>query len=103
MRKKFFDTKRIIVTFMLICILTTTLLSIGFIISHAKHDCVGENCPICVQINDCLNTLSRITGICCSICMSFGFSELMTFNRSRVEPFSQRKSTLVGLKVRMNN
>ena len=76
MHKKLFDIKKIIAVIILICILTTTLLSIGFIISRTNHYCTGEGCPVCSQINDCINNiLIHVTGLYSSACLFFAFYE----------------------------
>jgi hypothetical protein len=36
-----------------ICILSVLALSSGFVIAHAEHDCIGEDCAVCVQILVC--------------------------------------------------
>jgi hypothetical protein len=33
-----------------VCFLFVSLFSAGFITSRAEHDCCGEGCPVCIQI-----------------------------------------------------
>jgi hypothetical protein len=33
-----------------ICFIALSLFSEGFVITHADHDCHGEGCPLCLQI-----------------------------------------------------
>ena len=37
------------------------LFSSVFIIEHADHDCVGENCPICEQLYSCAQNLKNLS------------------------------------------
>lgn len=34
--------------------------SVTFAAVEANHDCIGESCPICIQINNCENTLKNL-------------------------------------------
>ena len=45
--------KRIIAILLAATVLFVMLYSALFIAAEADHDCVGENCPICYQINVC--------------------------------------------------
>lgn len=103
MQKKSFNSIRFLAIFILICIAATALLSAYFIISNANHDCTGEGCPICAQINDCINLLNNITGLCLIAGLIVAASCLRTLARLRVGHFYTRNNTPVALKVQMNN
>ena len=45
--------KRIISLVVAAAVLFVMLYSALYIAAEANHDCVGENCPICYQINVC--------------------------------------------------
>lgn len=36
------------------------ILSVGYVVKEANHDCTGGDCPICVQIEQCLNNFRTL-------------------------------------------
>ena len=36
------------------------ILSVAYIAAEANHDCAGEDCPVCVCIEQCLNNLRTL-------------------------------------------
>lgn len=36
------------------------ILSVGYVVKEANHDCTGEDCPVCVQIEQCLNNFRTL-------------------------------------------
>ncbi len=36
------------------------LSSVVFMISHAEHDCAGEDCPVCAQLYACAQNLKHL-------------------------------------------
>ena len=55
------------------------LLSCAFVIAHADHDCLGEDCPVCARIEASLLSLRRI---CAAIACAAVFSALAAAVRS---------------------
>jgi hypothetical protein len=53
--------KPIISVLMLLVLVFSLFLSEYYVISHVQHDCTGDDCPICIQIDRCLNTLQSLT------------------------------------------
>ena len=47
---------------MAVMMLVVVLFSAMFIVSHADHDCTGEDCPICACIQQCENILHGTAG-----------------------------------------
>lgn len=37
------------------------LSSACFVITHAEHDCAGEDCPVCEQLCACVKSFQRFT------------------------------------------
>lgn len=103
MCNKYFNTRRIVVLLILICIISTFLLLIGFSISHADHHCTGSSCPICAQINTCLDFLNNLVSIFCITYLFFIFISLLYSKCLFIKHFLKKESTLVGLKVQFNN
>ena len=61
---------RIAALLLAVTILVIMLYSAFFVAAEADHDCVGEGCPICYQVDACQNTLKSlslavcVTGFC---------------------------------------
>lgn len=58
--------KRIAALLLAVTVLLVMLYSALFIAAEADHDCVGENCPICYQINVCQNALKNLSLAVCA-------------------------------------
>lgn len=86
---------------MLICF--TVLFSWGFIAAEAQHDCEGEDCEICLCIEQCLAVLSRIAESNVSFAPAPAFLFIILFFIC----FFGRKNTIaptpVEYKVQLNN
>lgn len=95
--------RRLIAVLVILCIVMVSLLSIYFITSRSEHNHTGECCPICEQINDCIHVLHQITGLCSFVFILLVMSRLLTLAPFIKESFLANKSSLVGLKVQMNN
>jgi hypothetical protein len=53
--------KPIISILILLALVFSLFLSEYYVISHIQHNCTGDDCPICIQIDRCLNTLQSLT------------------------------------------
>lgn len=51
---------RMIASFLAVSAAFLMLFSVFFIASEAKHDCCGESCPICFQLDACGTTLKSV-------------------------------------------
>lgn len=50
----------------LLAVVTASLvvLSVAYIVKEANHDCTGDDCPVCVKIEQCLNNFRTLgTGL----------------------------------------
>ena len=56
---------RIAALLLAVTILVIMLYSAVFVAAEADHDCVGEGCPICYQIDACQNTLKSLSLAVC--------------------------------------
>jgi len=56
MKKRF----RLLTGLLAVVLVLVMLSSAGYIAAEAEHDCSGENCAICHQINACENLLKSI-------------------------------------------
>lgn len=53
--------KRILALLLSIAVILFLLSSSAFIVTHADHDCVGENCPVCEQLYSCAQNLKNLS------------------------------------------
>ena len=94
--------KRIAALVLAVTVLFVTLYSALFIAAETDHDCVGENCPICYQINVCKNTLKNL-----SLAVSAAaLAAALPYTLCRIIPSCTevaRTFTLVSLKVKLTD
>lgn len=86
---------RIAALLLAVTILVIMLYSAFFVAAEADHDCVGEGCPICYQIDACQNTLK-------SLSLAVAFTYILCRCISLCTDYAQR-DTLVSLKVKLSN
>lgn len=72
---------KVIAVIIAVLLFATLLFSYIFVIEHVRHDCTGDNCPICMEIEAALLTISSmktlpllplflaVFGVFTSICM----------------------------------
>lgn len=51
------NRSRVLSWIVLVVFSLVILCSSAFIITHADHDCSGEDCPVCIELAECHNTL----------------------------------------------
>lgn len=75
-----------------------------FIITHAKHDCTGDNCPVCAEMRTCvivIHVLSEALGAGSVVIFAY-FMALKPFI-SFMTGLCLRPVSLVSLKIRLND
>ena len=94
---------RIAALLLAVTILVIMLYSAFFVAAEADHDCVGEGCPICYQIDACQNTLKSLSLAVCVyiyfVQVYFSLHGLCTkryLGISQGEAFELNKSLLQG-------
>ena len=55
------NTLSVMAVLICVCICFITIFSFAFITLHAKHDCTGENCPICAELSFAVSTLKTVS------------------------------------------
>lgn len=98
MRKR----RRIIAILLSILFVLSVIFTLSFIAAEADHECIGDECPICAEIQSCedfLKTVSVAAAVFAvvSAVSKFGAVALPYF-KSRAEA-----TTLVSLKVKLSN
>ena len=96
------DWNKKIALMLAVATMSLIILSVGYVVKEANHDCTGGDCPICVQIEQCLNnfrTLGTGTEIQSEIFVVEKFFEPTIFLYvCLIVPF-----TLTKQKVRLDN
>ena len=94
--------KRIAALLLAVTVLLVMLYSALFIAAEADHDCVGEGCPICYQVDACQNTLKSLSLAVCVTAVAVAFTYTLCRCISFCTDYAQR-DTLVSLKVKLSN
>lgn len=99
---KAYRLKKSLAAILCVCFVMASFLSVFFIITHECHDCTGNDCVVCYQLENAKSTLQQLcTGIANNtsllpvlaaliLCISACFPEKKT-------------ASLVTLKIRMDN
>lgn len=88
----------------LFSIAAVLFLSIFFLFSQSDHYCIGENCPICLQMENCVNGILRLTeAVITGIAGVFVFLLLLFIATLIGAALNLRPVSLVTLKVRMDD
>ena len=80
----------------------TILTSSVFIISHADHDCTGEDCPICEQVYACAQSLKNLVAAVAAmmVMLAFRFAAQAVMEQAK---YAYIPHTPVNLKVKLSN
>lgn len=94
--------KKSLATIICICFVLVSFLSIFFVINHEHHQCTGESCLVCCQLENAKNTLkqSNMSGT-----SHLSFLPVLTFlTICVISYFANIKiASLVTLKIRMDD
>lgn len=97
-----FKNKKIIAGIVGLAMLVIVLFSDLYIIAEAHHDCTEHDCPVCSCIQQCENTLHKISdGLFINVAMSIITIVLGLEVVISIVEFT--KETLVSNKVRLDN
>lgn len=92
--------KRKTAGFLAVLFLTLVIFSISFTALETHHDCSGEDCPICLFLNACAQTLRLSLGAAGAVCASALHFLLLL----KIMPAARRAAvprTIVSLKVKL--
>jgi hypothetical protein len=59
-----FPRKRLLLIVLAVCLALAALSAEVFVLTHIDHDCEGEECPVCAQIEIAQNALKAL-GLAC--------------------------------------
>lgn len=94
--------KRIVSLVVAVAVIFVMLYSALYIAAETDHDCVGENCPICYQINACQNTLKNLSLAVCAAVFAAAFTYTLCRSISACADVTP-SYTLVSLKVKLTD
>lgn len=104
MQKKYSTMKKLTALLVCICITAAFLLSAWFIASHADHDCPGQDCPTCAQIQYCANIFQKLgAGLDAFVPSAWLLAAVLLCSLLAVKFPDRAQDTPVKLKVRLNN
>lgn len=86
----------------LVCtlVILSLVISYAFMIVEGHHECKGEVCEICLNLEKMINS-QKNTKVLLIIAIVFGFI-ILSINKETSE-FLNYNNSLIGKKVRMNN
>ena len=88
----------------LMCVILTAviLLSSFYIVEEAHHDCTGQNCPICHEIQLCVQFLNTVGGAAIIVVVAFFTVREFLIVLPLFDHVCQN-NTLVSLKVKLSD
>lgn len=93
--------RRFIHVFFLAVFIFSFLSSAAFIALESNHECNDDDCPVCMQINVCMNTLRALTLISLAVLALLVTHDdsLRNISRCRIR---FKHSDLITLKVKLS-
>ncbi len=94
--------KRIAAALIAAAMLLVLLGAALFLIEEAGHDCIGEGCPVCLQMGICRNTLKGFAPALCALVFAAAVRRaLYDYISAWVDVIPS--FTLIALKVKLSN
>lgn len=94
------NKKNIVATLMAVVLFLSVLFSYECVIENAHHDCVGDRCPICLEMSQAAHFLSSISIIPVLTCIG-AFLCVLARSCAGREHLCVLRHTLISLKVEM--
>ena len=95
-------TKRILAMLMVVAIFAVVLSSALFLAEEAHHDCIGDGCQICFQMNVCRGILKSLSLALHAAVAALAVTYILCGNFWACEE-PAGCATLVTLKVKLSN
>lgn len=93
--------KRLLPIIMSIIICVTMLFSYYVIMKHANHHCSKEDCPICMEIEVAVHTISSFKLIISIVSLVMALLCVFTLSCIDSEIYNRTRDTLISLKVEL--
>ena len=97
------NVKRICSLIIVVYFICVMALSVSYTISHTNHHCTGEDCPICHSIHMAEEVLKTIGAGIAVVAFGFLVQLLFCFHIYLMSFVCNITSSLVSLKVQLNN
>lgn len=94
--------ERVLRTLICVAVQWALAFSAFYMIAEAGHDCTGEHCAACRQIELCKNLLRTLT-LFCAVSATAGDTAAMLCCRQRGHSTKTRVPTLVSLMVELSD
>ena len=94
--------RRILAMLITVAILVVVFSSALFLAEEAHHDCIGDGCQICLQMNVCQGILKSLSLALHAAVAAFAVTYILYGNFWPCEE-SAGCATLVALKVKLSN
>lgn len=94
---------RIVSILISIVFLITVFFSGLFILEHTHHHCTGEDCPICMELEMSIHTISAIRTLMPVIALIFAAFNYIEDITDKITKIFCTRSTLIDLKVELND
>ncbi|MDR0889958.1 MAG: hypothetical protein LBM28_04840 [Oscillospiraceae bacterium] len=92
--------KRIFAAVLAVVLLCVILLSCDFLLQHADHDCIGEDCLVCHQISAFADALRAL--LCAPVLCVGAYAAIRGLCRLSANlPTASSHKTLVSEKIRL--
>ncbi|MDR0786121.1 MAG: hypothetical protein LBE74_09640 [Treponema sp.] len=85
------------------CLALTAVFAENFIVTHLEHECIGESCPICSQIEIAQRLLEKLGRIGVAAFFAFYAIDYTKLLAKRSEGFFLPLTTPVSLKIKINS
>ena len=93
---------RALALFLSAAMLLVLLASTAFVVSHADHDCQGDDCLVCQQINFCTQHLKTVSLAVAAALLFAAFLRVARAGLPAPAPCLARQ-TLITCKVKLTN
>ncbi|MBE6908900.1 MAG: hypothetical protein E7474_04755 [Ruminococcaceae bacterium] len=94
--------RRIFAAVLAALVALVVLSSSVFLIEHADHDCAGEDCPVCRQLDACVQNLKNLAAAALVVLVAAVFTAAARICADgRLSAYAPR--TPVALKVKLSN
>lgn len=93
---------RFLAALLAIAVCFVMLFSVCYIAAHAEHYCIGEDCPICYQLNVCENALKTL-GVAAVVAV---FTDAVIYSAVLLSAYAKKRrggTTLILLKIKLSN
>jgi hypothetical protein len=94
--------KRLALIVLAACVALAAVFSEAFVFSHIDHDCIGEDCPVCLQIETALNLLEGL-GLLSAITLFCVLKLYSRFVIKKINSICIALMTPVTLKIKLNS